>query len=184
MLQAAMFSNRTVRVEPTQTYIPQFSNYEQKPATVVTQAPAGQTPSFAPKAGSLVYDPATGKYVRTGAPAEAAPASAPQEEVYDLQPVVPTQQMAPQYQLTVKEQQELLKQQKKEAQELAKLEKERKAEERRAYMDQLREESAARARKNDSVLGRVMNSAVGSVGRELGRTLTRGVLGALTGSKK
>ncbi len=184
MLQATMFSNRTVRVEPVQTYIPQFSNYAQKPTTVVTQTPAAQTPSFAPKAGSLIYDPVTGKYIRTGMPTDAAPAAALQEEVYDLQPVVPAQQMVPQYQLTVKEQQELLKQQKKEAQELAKLEKERKAEERRAYMDQLREESAARARKNDSVLGRVMNSAVGSVGRELGRTLTRGVLGALTGRKK
>ncbi len=84
----------------------------------------------------------------------------------------------------VTEEQAILKQQREEARELARIEKERKAEERRAYMDELREERVKRARKNDSVLGRVMNSAVSSVGRELGRSLTRGIFGALGGKRK
>ena len=53
----------------------------------------------------------------------------------------------------------------------------RKAEERRARNDELREERAARARKNDSVLGRVQNTAISTVTREVTRSLTRGILG-------
>lgn len=179
MLQAALFGNKSVRVETSQSYIPQFNTaYAPRP---IAAAPAPLVQAAPAKAGALVYDPATGRYVRGGA---AAPAPLAEQEPVDLQPVNPQYPAAQQYGLSVKEQQELIKQQKKEAQELAKLEKERKAEERRAYMDQLREESAKRARKNDSIVGRVLNSAVGSVGRELGRSLTRGVLGALGGKRK
>lgn len=182
MLQGSMFGSKPVKVEVSQSYIPQFNTF-QRSATTEYAAPVQ-----ASKPGALVYDPVTGKYVRGGA----APAPVVEPEVlapqsYEAEYAAQYQQAqypANQYGLSVKEQQELLKQQKKEAAELAKLEKERKAEERRAYMDQLREEAAQRARKNDSVIGRVMNSAVSSVGRELGKTLTRGVLGALTGKKK
>ena len=65
----------------------------------------------------------------------------------------------------------------KAAKEAAKAEKERKAEERRARADELREERAARARKNDSVLGRVQNTAISTVTREVTKTLTRGIMG-------
>ena len=53
----------------------------------------------------------------------------------------------------------------------------RKAEERRVRADELREERAARARKNDSVLGRVKNTAISTVTREVTRSLTRGLMG-------
>ncbi|MBQ7138126.1 MAG: DUF853 family protein [Clostridia bacterium] len=65
----------------------------------------------------------------------------------------------------------------KAAKEAAKAEKERKAEERRIRADELREERAARARKNDSVLGRVQNTAINTVTREVTRTLTRSIMG-------
>ena len=65
----------------------------------------------------------------------------------------------------------------KAAKEAAKAEKERKAEERRARNDELREERAARARKNDSVLGRVQNTAISTVTREVTRSLTRSIMG-------
>ena len=67
--------------------------------------------------------------------------------------------------------------QEKAAKEAAKAEKERKAEERRQRADELREERAARARKNDSVLGRVQNTAISTVTREVTKSLTRGIMG-------
>ncbi|MDY5730150.1 MAG: helicase HerA-like domain-containing protein [Eubacteriales bacterium] len=165
VLQAALVQNRSVNVQTTQHYIPQFNTY-QRPAAV-----AQSTVTSNNKTGSLVYDPQSGKYIRTTQAVE-------QEVSY-----APTMQAAP-YTMTLKEEQAILKQQREEARELARIEKERKAEERRAYMDELREERVKRARKNDSVLGRVMNSAVSSVGRELGRSLTRGIFGALGGKRK
>jgi hypothetical protein len=61
-----------------------------------------------------------------------------------------------------------------------KAEKEQLAETRRQESDALRDERAERARKNDSVLGRLKNSALSGIGREVGRTLVRGLLGSLT----
>lgn len=68
-----------------------------------------------------------------------------------------------------------------------KAEKERKAEERRQRADELREERAERARKNDSVLGRVKNTAISTASREVTRQLTRGIMGSISslfGGKK
>ena len=64
-----------------------------------------------------------------------------------------------------------------------KAEKERIAKERRQRADELREERAERARRNDTVLGRMKNTAIATVSREVTRTLTRGILGGLTGKK-
>ncbi|MDD3410034.1 MAG: DUF853 family protein [Eubacteriales bacterium] len=61
--------------------------------------------------------------------------------------------------------------------------KEAEAEARRQKSEALRDERAERARRNDSVLGRVKNTAINSVTRELTRSLTRGLLGSLTGKK-
>ena len=68
-----------------------------------------------------------------------------------------------------------------------KAEKERKAEERRTRADELREERAERARKNDSVLGRIKNTAISTASREVTRQITRGIMGSLSslfGGKK
>lgn len=135
------------------------------PTLEVAQPAIPQTPSvqqmpvmmFDPVTGqykqqmmAMQLDPATGNYV----PAAQAPA-------------------APAKPLTAKEREAA----EKAAKEAAKAEKERKAEERRARADELREERAARARKNDSVLGRIQNTAISTVTREVTRTLTRGLMG-------
>ena len=52
---------------------------------------------------------------------------------------------------------------------------------RRKHADELREERAARARKNDSLLGRVQNTAISTATREVTRQVTRGILGGITG---
>ena len=63
--------------------------------------------------------------------------------------------------------------------EAEKAEKERQAEERRKRAEELREERAARARKNDSLLGRVQNTAIATATREVTRQITRGLLGGI-----
>jgi hypothetical protein len=83
-----------------------------------------------------------------------------------------------------KEAKKLAAQQEKAVREAAKAEKERKAEQRRTRADELREERAERARFNDSVLGRVKNTAIATATRTLTSSLTRGLLGTLTGRKK
>ena len=51
------------------------------------------------------------------------------------------------------------------------------------HMDELREERAERARRNDSVLGRVKNTAISTATRTVVSQLTRGLLGGLIGKK-
>ncbi len=105
---------------------------------------------------AMQLDPATGNYV-PATQAMAAPASRTPMSARELE-----------------KQREAAEQAAKAA---AKAEKERKAEERRQRNDELREERAARARKNDSVLGRVQNTAISTVTREVTRTLTRSLMG-------
>ncbi len=105
---------------------------------------------------AMQLDPATGNYV-PATQAVAAPA--------------PTKPMSAR---ELEKQREAAE---KAAKEAARAEKERKAEERRIRADELREERAARARKNDSVLGRVQNTAINTVTREVTRTLTRSIMG-------
>ena len=62
-----------------------------------------------------------------------------------------------------------------------KAEKQRQAEERRKRADELREERAARARKNDSVIGRITNTAIATASREVTREVTRGLMGSISG---
>ena len=65
-----------------------------------------------------------------------------------------------------------------------KAEKERAAEERRQRADELREERAERARANDSVLGRVKNTAISSATRNITTKLTNSLYNLITGKKK
>ena len=55
---------------------------------------------------------------------------------------------------------------------------------RRAQMDDLREERADRARFNDSIVGRMKNSAISSATRTVTNTVIRDIMNALTGKKK
>ncbi len=118
----------------------------------------------------LVLDPTTGKYVQKLMTMALDPASGQ---------YVPVQTEA-----DMKAAKEAAAAQAKAEKEAAKAEKERIAEERRQRADELREERAERARVNDSVLGRIKNTAISTATRTLTNELTRGLLGTLTGKKK
>ena len=68
--------------------------------------------------------------------------------------------------------------------EAAKAAKEAEAVARRQEADALRDERADRARRNDSILGRIKNSAINTATRSVVSELTRGLLGGLTGRKR
>lgn len=140
------------------------------PAAPVAQpAPVPQVPQTVQQ-NVLVFDPTTGTYVQKL-----------MTMTYD--PV--TGQFKPvQTQEEIKAAQEAAKAQAKADKEAAKAEKERLAEERRKRADELREERAERARRNDSILGRIKNTAISTATRTLTNSLTRGLLGTLTGKKK
>ena len=145
---------------------PATGQYEQRQ---LAQMPAPQTPA-APEAQPMpvmMFDPATGQYVQRMMAMRLDPATG------SYVPVQP-QVAAP---VDAKARQEAEKQRR----EAEKAEKERMAEQRRQRADELREERAARARKNDSVLGRATNTAIATVSREVTRTLTRGLMGGLSG---
>ena len=72
----------------------------------------------------------------------------------------------------------------KAAKEAAKAEKEALAEARRLRADELREERAERARVNDSVLGRIKNTAISSATRTATNKLVNGLLNSILGSGK
>lgn len=140
---------------------PAFKRYDAASGGYTSAMTPPAQPSAPQSLPVMVYDPATGQYVRqmmalrqdpaTGQYVAAAPA--PQENARARQ-----------------------------AQERA--ERERLVEERRRRADELREERAARARRNDSILGRIRNTAISTVSREVTRTLTRGILGSLTGRRR
>jgi hypothetical protein len=72
----------------------------------------------------------------------------------------------------------------KAAKEAAKAEKEALAEARRMRADELREERAERARVNDSVLGRIKNTAISSATRTATTKLVNGLINGIFGTKK
>ena len=118
----------------------------------------------------LVYDPTTGSYKQQMMTMAFDPTTG------QYTPVQPA--------IDEKEAKKIAAEQAKAAKEAAKAEKERKAEERRQRADELREERAERARFNDSILGRIKNTAISTATRTLTSSLTRGLLGTLTGKKK
>ena len=141
---------------PVQTAAPTLQTVQPAQAAPVQQAPAIQQMPV------MMYDPATGQYKQ-------------QMMAMQLDPATGNYVPAPQTTaapMTAKERAAA----EKAAKEAAKAEKERKAEERRQRNDELREERAARARKNDSVLGRIKNTAINTATREVTRTLTRGIM--------
>lgn len=169
-------------------------------------------PVAAPQ-GFMVFDPATGTYVQKALETMPVTTPVPVQPVAAPAPVpAPVQQMVLVYDPTTgaykqqmmsmtfdpatgqylpvqpamdeKEAKKLAAQQEKAAKEAARAEKERKTEERRVRADELREERAQRARFNDSVLGRIKNTAISTATRTITSSLTRGLLGTLTGKKK
>ena len=71
----------------------------------------------------------------------------------------------------------------KQEKDAAKAAKDAEAIQRRKQADELREERADRARRNDSILGRVKNTAINTATRTVINQLTRGIMGSLTGKK-
>ena len=134
----------------------------QQPAAVQT---AAVQPAAIQQMPVMMYDPATGQYKQQMMAMQLDPATGNY--------VPATQVAATAKPMTARERQDA----EKAAKEAAKAEKERKAEERRQRNDELREERAARARKNDSVLGRIQNTAINTATREVTRSLTRGIMG-------
>lgn len=131
----------------------------------VAQAPAVVQPTAVPQTTTqsvLVLDPTTGQYVRKEMTLALDPATG------QYVPVMSEEEKA-----TVE----------KAAKEQAKQLKAEEAAQRRQHMDDLREERAERARRNDSVLGRVKNSAISTATRTVVTQLTRGLLGGLIGKK-
>lgn len=145
---------------PSQTFMvydAAAGGYVKKEIPSLQSQPSAQEVSAQPaQAPVLLYDAASGQYVPQAMPVMKGP---------DTGAYVPGTASG--------REKERLAQEKK-------AEKELKTEERRQKADELREERAQRARKNDSVLGRLANSAISGVGREVGRSLVRGLLGSLT----
>ncbi len=118
----------------------------------------------------MMFDPTTGQYKQQMMAMQLDPSTGN---------YVPAAQSAaaPTHPMTARELEKRRDAAEKAAREAARAEKERKAEERRLRNDELREERAARARKNDSVLGRIQNTALNTVTREVTKSLTRSLMG-------
>ncbi|MBQ4579498.1 MAG: DUF853 family protein [Clostridia bacterium] len=167
-------SGSYVQRELPQLQLPQTEPAVQAavPAPVLEVAPVQPAQPAIQQMPVMMYDPTTGQYKQQMMAMQLDPATGNY--------VPASQAMAAPVQTKPMSARELEKQraaQEKAAKEAAKAEKERKAEERRQRNDELREERAARARKNDSVLGRVQNTAISTVTREVTKSLTRGILG-------
>lgn len=205
---------------PSLVYSPDTTLPVQEPA-----APAAGPAPVKPQ-GFMIYDPATGGYVKQEIPAlevkpftttapSPAQAQAPFLQVQESAPVVPEAVEMPvliydtasgQYvQKMVKMMRDPAtgklipvqpensavvdpkaaaaaeKEAEKQRKAAEKAEKDRIAEERRKRAEELREERAERARKNDSVIGRIQNTALSTATREVTRTITRGILGGIQG---
>ncbi len=154
---------------------PVFNPFETAPAAPAEPVPTLQVQPAVQiqQMAVMVYDPTTGQYKQQlmamqldPATGNYVPAAAPAVQ----QPAKP---------LTARELEKQRKEQEKAAKDAAKAEKERKAEERRQRADELREERAARARKNDSILGRITNTAISSATRTVTNDITRGILGGI-----
>ncbi len=161
-----------VQRELPQMELPQTAPVQTAPAPVPTLevAPVQPAAPAIQQMPVMMFDPTTGQYKQQMMAMQLDPATG--NYVPATQAVA-----APAKPMSARELEKQRQAAEKAAKEAAKAEKERKAEERRIRADELREERAARARKNDSVLGRVQNTAINTVTREVTRTLTRSIMG-------
>ncbi len=160
-----------VQRELPQLQIPQAAPVQTAPAPIPTLEVVQPTEPVVQQMPVMMFDPTTGQYKQQMMAMQLDPATG------NYVPAAPAAPAAPAKPLTARELEKQRADAEKAAKEAAKAEKERKAEERRLRNDELREERAARARKNDSVLGRVQNTAISTVTREVTRSLTRGLMG-------
>lgn len=153
---------------------PATSSYTAKSLDTMTPIPAASTPTPAPaqtiQQNVLVLDPTTGQYIQKQMMLAQDPISG------NYVPVVGDAEAK----AAAKEAEATRLKQEKD---VAKAVKEAEAAERRKQADALREERAQRARHNDSILGRVQNTAINTVTRTVVGQLTRGILGSLTGKR-
>ncbi len=141
-----------------------------RPASPVLEVPpAAPAPAPVTTQPVLVYDPATGQYRQQMVSLQLDPSTGH---------YAPVQQ--PQRPLNAREQEKLEKEAEKARKEQERKEKERLAEERRRKAEERREEAAARARKNDSVLGRIQNTVISTATREVTKGVTRGLMGSIS----
>ncbi|NLV58016.1 MAG: DUF853 family protein [Clostridiales bacterium] len=182
-------------VAPSATFMvldPATGQYVQKPLTAMATdanqgvpaapvAPAAPAAPAAPVATSsvlqqnvLVLDPTTGQYVQKQMNLQLDPTTG------QYVPVISEEERK----AAQKAQKEAETAAAKAAREAQKAEKERISEERRQKADALRDERAERARANDSILGRVKNTAINQVTRTITNELTRGLMGTILGKKR
>lgn len=158
---------------PGMTAVPQTMPQASAPQPQVPTLQVEQ-PQAAPAVQQMpvmMFDPTTGQYVQRMMTMQLDPATG---NYVAVQP----QAAAP---VDAKAAEKAAKEAEKQRKAAEKAEKERQAEARRQRADELREERAERARRNDSVLGRVKNTALATASREVTRTLTRGLLGGISG---
>ena len=139
--------------------------------TLVVEPEAAPAQSQIQQMPVMMFDPVTGQYKQQMMAMQLDPATG---NYVPAQTAAAPAQTKP---MTARELEKQRAEEEKAAKAAAKAEKDRKAEERRQRNDELREERAARARKNDSVLGRIQNTAISTVTREVTRSLTRGIMG-------
>ncbi len=166
---------------------PATGTYVQKQLETMTDAApvqAASAPAAQPQAvqqNVLVYDPSTGAYVQKQMTLAFNPATGQYVPVQTEEEIKAEKEAAA---AKAKADREAEAARIKAEKEAAKAEKERIAEERRARADELREERAERARANNSVLGRIKNTAIATATRTLTNELTRGLLGTITGKRR
>ena len=164
----------------TNSYQPkQLDTMSPLPTDAGTAAPAAAAASAAPAAAQtirqnvMVLDPTTGQYIQ-------------KEMTLTLDPTtgqyVPVMTEA-EARAAAKAKQDAESAQLKQEKDAAKAAKEAEAIERRKQADALRDERADRARRNDSVLGRIKNTAINTATRSVVNQIARGLLGTLTGKK-
>lgn len=166
----------TAKPQGFMVYDAATGNYVQKPLETLTPAPAPAPVAAAPEMPTtqmpvMVFDAATGQYVQKMMTMRYDPATG------TFQPVQPEEAKPVDPKAAAKAAKEA------EAQRKAaeKAEKERVAEERRKKAEALRDERADRARYNNSVVGRIRNTAISTASREVTRQITRGIMGSITG---
>ncbi len=186
---------------PQQAYVPQQAYapqpYVPQPMTVaqpgvmttadaqgaVQQVPTIQVQPAVQQMPVMVFDPTTGQYIQQLMTMQQDPTTGNWVAVQPQAPVDP---------ITLAEQkkaaEKAAKEAEKAAKEAARAAKEKEAAERRARSDELREEAAERARRNDSIAGRIKNTAISTATRQVTSSLTKGITNAINdllgGNKK
>jgi uncharacterized protein len=125
------------------------------------------------KQNVLVLDPATGQYIQKEMNMAFNPATGQYAPV----------QTEAEARASAKAQQDAEATAARQAKEDAQAARDATAQARREKADTLRDERVERARRNDSILGRVKNTAISTATRTVITQLTRGLLGGLTGKK-